>query len=303
MPEYISKGRYIQMATTDRSDRRTPGTALFQRSASKPSCLAHARPSDSIWCHRRLHWGSLHFAAFRVTTEAGRHLFEVEILLNDLEADEVRVELYADGRDGGDAERQELKWARALPGGSRRRVSRDGYRHSLGRGIYRAGYATAGGRGRATGVQASPVATLMSAPQCDFNQHLSGVFEPADVRVGSALPLGTRRKEDSHWANIWTGLSSIRRARSGALNFSVSCSRNQHLTPPMIEIIASIRGRHGLRVAVLSNEGRELNAYRIRTFKPNDIVDFFVCSTARYAIGAVWKKCRRWDTRRFAHDS
>jgi putative hydrolase of the HAD superfamily len=49
--------------------------------------------------------------------------------------------------------------------------------------------------------------------------------------------------------------------------------------PAMIELIASIRSRHGLKVGVVSNEGRELNAYRIRTFKLNAIVDFFVCSS------------------------
>ena len=56
---------------------------------------------------------------FEPSTEAGRHLFEIEVLLNDLEPDEVRVELYADGLDGGDPERQEMKWARALPGAAR----------------------------------------------------------------------------------------------------------------------------------------------------------------------------------------
>ncbi len=65
------------------------------------------------------HWEALRFAAFRASTEAGRHVFEIEVLLNDLEPDEVRVELYADGLDGGDPERQEMKWARALPGAAR----------------------------------------------------------------------------------------------------------------------------------------------------------------------------------------
>ncbi len=73
------------------------------------------------WRHKvDQHWESLRFGAFRVDTEAGRHLFEIEILLNDLEPDEVRVELYADGADGGrGAVRQEMKWARALSGADR----------------------------------------------------------------------------------------------------------------------------------------------------------------------------------------
>lgn len=70
-------------------------------------------------------WDSLRFAAFRASTEAGRHSFEADLFLNDLERDQVRVELYADGLGGGGAVRQEMKWARTLPG-----VSRGGVYHA-----------------------------------------------------------------------------------------------------------------------------------------------------------------------------
>jgi putative hydrolase of the HAD superfamily len=46
----------------------------------------------------------------------------------------------------------------------------------------------------------------------------------------------------------------------------------------MIELVAQLKVRHLLKIAVVSNEGRELNAYRIRTFKLNRFVDFFVSS-------------------------
>jgi hypothetical protein len=39
-------------------------------------------------------------------------VFEVEIFLNDLDPNAVRVELYADGINGGDPVREEMKWAR-----------------------------------------------------------------------------------------------------------------------------------------------------------------------------------------------
>ena len=48
--------------------------------------------------------------------------------------------------------------------------------------------------------------------------------------------------------------------------------------PKMIELAAGLKVRHGLKVAVVSNEGRDLNAYRIREFKLNSFVDFFVSS-------------------------
>ena len=46
----------------------------------------------------------------------------------------------------------------------------------------------------------------------------------------------------------------------------------------MIELIAQLKLRYGLKIAVVSNEGRELNSHRIRTFKLGDFVDFFISS-------------------------
>jgi FMN phosphatase YigB (HAD superfamily) len=48
--------------------------------------------------------------------------------------------------------------------------------------------------------------------------------------------------------------------------------------PGMIELIREIKARHGLKIIALSNEARELNAYRIRKFKLNAFVDAFVSS-------------------------
>jgi len=49
--------------------------------------------------------------------------------------------------------------------------------------------------------------------------------------------------------------------------------------PDMIELITRIRARYRLKVAVVSNEGRELNAHRVRKFKLDRFVDFFVSSS------------------------
>lgn len=48
--------------------------------------------------------------------------------------------------------------------------------------------------------------------------------------------------------------------------------------PPMIELIRKLKAKYGLKVVVVSNEGRELNAYRIRKFKLDRFVDTFVSS-------------------------
>lgn len=48
--------------------------------------------------------------------------------------------------------------------------------------------------------------------------------------------------------------------------------------PEMIEMVVRLKARHKLKIAVVSNEARELNAYRIATFKLNGFVDFFISS-------------------------
>lgn len=46
----------------------------------------------------------------------------------------------------------------------------------------------------------------------------------------------------------------------------------------MIELIRGLKKKYNLKVAVVSNEGRELTEYRIKKFKLNEFVDFFISS-------------------------
>jgi putative hydrolase of the HAD superfamily len=48
--------------------------------------------------------------------------------------------------------------------------------------------------------------------------------------------------------------------------------------PEMIDLVRELKVRHKLKIAVVSNEARELNSHRIRKFKLNEFVDFFVSS-------------------------
>ena len=49
--------------------------------------------------------------------------------------------------------------------------------------------------------------------------------------------------------------------------------------PDMIELVRQLKERYRLKIAVVSNEGRELNAHRIQTFRLNEFVDFFISSS------------------------
>jgi len=70
--------------------------------------------------------------------------------------------------------------------------------------------------------------------------------------------------------------------------------------PEMIELITRLKVRYGLKIAVVSNEARELNSYRIREFKLDKFVDCFVplasCMSAspmRTSSGWPWTLLRR----------
>ena len=48
--------------------------------------------------------------------------------------------------------------------------------------------------------------------------------------------------------------------------------------PEMIDLMRKIKEKYKIKIAVVSNEGRELNSYRIKTFGLSDFVDFFISS-------------------------
>jgi starch phosphorylase len=54
-------------------------------------------------------WATLHFGEVKVETRGRQHLFEIQVFLNDLDPQAVRVELYADGVMGSAPVRQEME--------------------------------------------------------------------------------------------------------------------------------------------------------------------------------------------------
>jgi glycogen phosphorylase len=64
-------------------------------------------------------WDSLRFGEVRVDTSADHHGFEVELFLGGLDPHAVRVELYADGANGGDPVRKDMTCARPRPDATR----------------------------------------------------------------------------------------------------------------------------------------------------------------------------------------
>ena len=93
-----------------------PGAAAYgERAAGKGS--AGLKMVD--WQHTmEKEWPSLHYGAAKVETNAGQRLFEVKVYLHELDPSATRVELYADGVDGGGPVRQEMERVGQLAGAS-----------------------------------------------------------------------------------------------------------------------------------------------------------------------------------------
>ena len=55
------------------------------------------------------------------------------------------------------------------------------------------------------------------------------------------------------------------------------CDQSKPYTE-MLKLVMRLKARYGLKITVVSNEARELNAYRIQKFKLNRFVDAFISS-------------------------
>jgi starch phosphorylase len=67
------------------------------------------------WLHNiEQQWGTLRFGEVQVVSEEGRHVIQVEVYLGSLDPNSVRVEIYADGVNGGEPEQQEMRRGQQL---------------------------------------------------------------------------------------------------------------------------------------------------------------------------------------------
>src|ERR1017187_838719 len=140
-------------------------------------------------------WGSLRFGDLRVETNADHQVFEVEIFLNDLDPDAVRVELYADGIYGGDPVRVEMKCARPLAEASRRCVYRaQRYPLLVQPQTTRCERYHSAPAWRFPWNQLESYGNDDENAQCELHHRISEISESTDVRAGSPLPLATQEK-------------------------------------------------------------------------------------------------------------
>ncbi|MGB6429714.1 MAG: alpha-glucan family phosphorylase [Candidatus Acidiferrales bacterium] len=92
--------------------RYVPAANAYQERAANKGAVGK---QIADWEHNlEQKWSALRFGEVNVQTQGDQYLFHVQVFLNDLDPQAVRVELYADGTSGGDPVRQEMKCARQI---------------------------------------------------------------------------------------------------------------------------------------------------------------------------------------------
>ncbi|PYO29683.1 MAG: DUF3417 domain-containing protein [Gemmatimonadetes bacterium] len=118
-----SMARLTPRFSTNRSVREytvqhyLPAAAAYRGRAADNGAVAR---NIVGWEHTlKEKWVTLRFGDVKVQTDTAQHVFEAEVYFNDLDPNAVRVELYADGINGGSPIRQEM--SRVQPSGGPRR--------------------------------------------------------------------------------------------------------------------------------------------------------------------------------------
>jgi starch phosphorylase len=93
-----------------------PAAAAYRERAANQGAMGRRMVA---WQHSLdQEWGSVRFGDLRVETDEIHHVFEVGVFLGDLDPQAVRVELYAEGSNGGEPVQEEMKCVRPLAGAS-----------------------------------------------------------------------------------------------------------------------------------------------------------------------------------------
>jgi starch phosphorylase len=91
---------------------------LADRYVQRSSDQHHAVSEKLSWKrHLSEHWAKLRFGPLRVETAGDQHVFDVQVYLDELDREAVRIELYAEPLEGGEPVRQIMARGDALIGG------------------------------------------------------------------------------------------------------------------------------------------------------------------------------------------
>lgn len=173
--------------------------------------------------------------------------------------------------------------------------------------IYRANDAALRGRGKSIGKPTNLMAAMMQSTNENTTKSATAItcvfVDIGGVLLTNGWDHHARRRAAKHFKLAWAGMEDRHQLNfatyeEGKLTLEeylervVFCQKQPFTWaefrrymfaqskpyPQMIELVRKLKIKYGLKIVVVSNEARELNAYRIRKFKLDAFVDFFVSS-------------------------
>lgn len=118
------------------------------------------------------------------------------------------------------------------------------------------------GWGHESRQRAAEVFNLDLTEMSDRHQLVSETFELGKITLGEYLDLVVFYQERTFTQ----------------LEFQEFMFQQSKPFPDMIELISRLKAQHGLKIVVVSNESRQINAHRIQKFELDKFVDVFVSS-------------------------
>jgi starch phosphorylase len=115
-----SMARLTPLFSADRTVREyaeryyLPAAAAYRKRAANKGAVGRQLIHWRLDLEQK--WAALRFGEVQVETNGGRHLFEAQVYLDDLDPNAVCVNLYADGINAGPPVRQEMTRTRSLSG-------------------------------------------------------------------------------------------------------------------------------------------------------------------------------------------
>ena len=242
----------------------------------------------------------------KATTDRGNHVFEVQVYLDGLDPDAVRVELYAVGVNGKKPVRQEMVRGQeqAEANGTIYSVKAPFLvRHRL----YARVIPRCDGWLRFLSKRLDPMVSMIQfqgKKAMETDTPITCMFlDIGGVLLTDGWDHHARKRAATNFGLEWAEMEDRHRLmfdsyEEGKLTLQEYLGRvvfykkrpftraqfrrfmfaQSKAFPEMIELVPHLKIRYGLKVAVVSNEARELNAYRIRKFNLDGFVDFFISS-------------------------
>jgi starch phosphorylase len=100
---YFSSNRTVRQYT---EQYYIPAAAAYRERAADNGAVG---AKVVVWRHAlEREWANMRFGEVKVEKNREHHMFEIQVYLNGLDPDAVRVELYAEGVNGGDPVRMEM---------------------------------------------------------------------------------------------------------------------------------------------------------------------------------------------------